>query len=188
MLTCKYPRHFNRCLPGQRDDSRRWFEHFSKFLISRLSLTPCLEQPALFKVPGRRWSRCIVVPAIRETFKAAMAYAPRTGGSFTFLKRLHVLEPGSSQLHIFAENKHIKQAYNLYAWHGKPPRAHATPAASHVFSSKDTFDPFELSLMPIFRSILGAMLYVSHERCDIQFTAKCLASYLKAPTKNRDAC
>ena len=28
------------------------------------------------------------------------------------------------------------------------------------------------------------MLYISHERCDVQFTTKCLASYLKAPTKN----
>ena len=122
--------------------------------------------------------------AIRETFKAAMEYAPRTGGSFSFLKRLHVLEAGYSQLHIFAENKHIKQAYDLYARHSKPPRVHATPAASHVFSSKDTSDPLESSLIPIFRSILGAMLYISHERCDIQFTTKCLASYLKAPTKN----
>ena len=60
----------------------------------------------------------------------------------------------------------------------------ATPAASHVFSSRDASDPLEPSLVPIFRSILGAMLYVSHERCDIQFTTKCLASYLKAPIKN----
>eukprot|EP00434_Breviolum_minutum_P039359 symbB.v1.2.034948.t1/scaffold4605.1/size37493/1 len=193
----------NRCLPGQRDGSRRWFEHFSSFLISRLKLEPCLEQPALFKVPEEDGGGALLMhvddvlfvldekyllqkfmPAIRETFKAAMSYAPRTGGSFSFLKRLHVLEAGYSQLHIFAENKHIKQAYDLYAQHSKPPRVHATPAASHVFSSKDTSDPLDSSLIPVFRSILGAMLYVSHERCDIQFTTKCLASYLKAPTKN----
>ena len=72
----------------------------------------------------------------------------------------------------------------MYAQHDKQPRVHATPAASHVFSSKDTSDPLESSLIPVFRSILGAMLYVSHERSDIQFTTKCLASYLKAPTKN----
>ena len=124
------------------------------------------------------------MPAIRETFKAAMEYAPRTAGSFSFLKRLHVLEAGYSQLHIFAENKHIKETYDLYARHSKPPRVHATRAASRVLSSKDTSDPLEPSLIPIFRSILGAMLYISHERCDIQFTTKCLASYLKAPTKN----
>ena len=100
------------------------------------------------------------------------------------MKRLDVLEAGYSQLHIFAENKNIKQAYDLFARHSKPPRVHATPAASHVFSSKDTSDPLESSLIAIFRSILGAMLYISHERCDIQFTTKCLASYLKAPTKN----
>jgi len=62
------------------------------------------------------------MPAIREIFKASMAYAPRTGGSFSFLKRLHVLEAGYSQLHIYVENKHIKQAYDLYSQHSKPPR------------------------------------------------------------------
>ena len=193
----------SRCLPGQRDGSRRWFDHFSSFLTSKLNLAPCLEQPALFKVPEEDGGGALLMhvddvlfvldekyllhkfmPAIRETVKAAMEYAPRTGGSFSFLKRLHVLEAGYSQLHIFAENKHIKQAYDLYARHSKPPRVHATPAASHVFSSKDTSDPLESSLIPIFRSILGAMLYISHERCDIQFTTTCLASYLKAPTKN----
>ena len=193
----------NKCLPGQRDGSRRWFDHFSSFLITKLNLSPCLEQPALFKVPAEDGGGALLMhvddvlfvldekyllnkfmPAIRETFKAAMEYAPRTGGSFSFLKRLHVVEAGYSQLQIYAENKHINQAYELYAKHSKPPRVHATPAASHVFSSKDASDPLESSLIPIFRSILGAMLYISHERCDIQFTTKCLASYLKSPTKN----
>ena len=123
------------------------------------------------------------MPAIRETFKAAMEYAPRTGGSFSFLKRLHVLEAGYSQLRIYAENKHINQAYGLYAKHSKPPCVHATPAASHVFSSKDMPGPLESSLIPIFRSILGAMLYISHERCDVQFTTM-LGVVLKSPTKN----
>ena len=41
----------NKCLPGQRDGSRRWFDHFSSFLTSKLNLAPCLEQPAWFKVP-----------------------------------------------------------------------------------------------------------------------------------------
>ena len=193
----------NRCLPGQRDGSRRWFEHFSSFLTSKLNLSPCLEQPALFRIPQEDGGGALLMhvddvlfsldekyllqkfmPAIRETFKAAMSYAPRTGGSFSFLKRLHVVEADYKQLQIYAESKHIKQSYDLYSRHSKPPRAHATPAASHVFSSKDTSDPLESSLIPVFRSILGALLYISHERCDIQFTTKCLASYLKAPTKN----
>ena len=190
-------------MPGQRDGSRRWFDHFSSFLTAKLKLSPCLEQPASLKIPIEDGGGALLMhvddvlfvldekyllnkfmPAIRETFKAAMEYAPRTGGSFSFLKRLHVLEAGYSQLHIYAENKHINQAYDLYAKHSKPPRVQATPAASHVFSSKDTSGPLESSLIPIFRSILGAMLYISHERCDIQFTTECLASYLKSPTKN----
>ena len=32
-----------------------------------------------------------------------------------------------------------------------------------------------------FRSILGALLYISHERADIQYCTKSLASYLKSP-------
>ena len=123
----------NKCLPGQRDGSRRWFDHFSSFLTTKLNLSPCLEQPALFKIPLEDGDGALLMHvddvlfvleekyllnkfmlAIRETFKASMEYAPRTGGSFSFLKRLHVLEAGYSQLHIFAENKHINQAYDLY--------------------------------------------------------------------------
>ena len=28
----------NKCLPGQRDGSRRWFDHFSSFLTTKLNL------------------------------------------------------------------------------------------------------------------------------------------------------
>ena len=35
----------NKCLPGQRDGSRRWFDRFSAFLISKLDLSPCLDNP-----------------------------------------------------------------------------------------------------------------------------------------------
>ena len=78
----------NKCLPGQRDGSRRWFDHFSSFLTAKLKLSPCLEQPALFKIPIEDGGGALLMhvddvlfvldekyflnkfmPAIRETFK-----------------------------------------------------------------------------------------------------------------------
>ena len=35
-----------------------------------------------------------------------------------------------------------------------------------------------------YRSIVGALLYISHERADIQYSTKSLASYLKSPTSH----
>ena len=47
-----YPSEFQllicRCLPGQRDGSRRWFDFFADYLVRELHLEQCAEQPAMF--------------------------------------------------------------------------------------------------------------------------------------------
>ena len=132
----------NRCLPEQRDGSRRWFEHFSSFLISRVKLSPCLEQPALFKVPQEDDGGALLMHVDDVLF------------CFSFWMR----------------NIFCRSSCRLFGY------LRDIQAASHLFSSKDTSDLLESSLIPVFRSILGAMLYVSHERRDFPFTTKCLAS------------
>ena len=42
-----------RCLPGQRDGSRRWFDFFTSFLSEKLQVEQCAEQPAMFRIPAQ---------------------------------------------------------------------------------------------------------------------------------------
>ena len=65
---------------------------------------------------------------------------------------------------------------------GKPPRLSKTPGAPHAFTYADESETLGDSQASVYRSLVGALLYVSHERPDIQFCAKSLSSSLKNPT------
>ena len=43
--------------------------------------------------------------------------------------------------------------------------------------------PLSETLSAEFRSLVGIAMYVSHERFDLQFATKSLATFLKSPTK-----
>lgn len=190
-----------RCLPGQRDGSRRWLDFFTSFLTEKLKVEQCAEQPAMFRIPASDGGGVLLVhvddvlfladsgyvqnklmPMLTSTFKVSMTVASRTGGSFFFLKREHVVEPNYESVTIVTENKHIKQAYQQYCKFGSTPKAHKTPGASHVFTGHDGTKLVDDDKAAAFRSILGALLCISHERADIQYCTKSLASYLKSPT------
>ncbi len=190
-----------RCLPGQRDGSRRWFDFFTSFLSEKLQVEQCAEQPAMFRLPASdgggvllvhvddvlfladaRYVQEKLMPVLKSSFKVSMSMAPRTGGSFFFLKREHVVESNHVSITIVAENKHIKQAYQQYCKFGITPKARKTPGTSHAFSGHDGTKLVDDNKAAAFRSILGALLYISHERADIQYCTKSLESYLKSPT------
>ena len=110
-----------RCLPGQRDGSRRWFDFFTAFLTEKLQVEQCAEQPAMFRIPasdgggvllvhvddvlflaGGGYAQDKMMPMLKSAFKVSMSMAPRTGGSFFFLKREHAVEENydTSSRHI----------------------------------------------------------------------------------------
>ena len=95
-----------RCLPGQRDGSRRWFDFFTSFLTEKLKVEQCAEQPAMFRIPASDGGGVLLVhvddvlfladsgyvqkklmPVLTSTFKVSMTVASRTGGSFFFLEK-----------------------------------------------------------------------------------------------------
>ena len=107
-----------KCLPGQRDAAKLWYLFFTDALKRLLGATVCLEQPALVKCGNNavlllhvddvlfygneQWISSVMIPALKSEFKMSCQYVPRRdGGSFEFLKRLHVFEPGYASLKIF---------------------------------------------------------------------------------------
>eukprot|EP00435_Cladocopium_sp_Y103_P014576 s4405_g3.t1 len=112
-----------KCLPGQRDASKLWYLHFVETLKKRFGAEVCTEQPCVLKV-GRKAAMILHVDDLLfmgdETelwylhfvddleFKLSSTVVSRErGGSFEFLKRLHVVDAGYSQITVFPEAKHV---------------------------------------------------------------------------------
>ena len=170
-----------RCLPGQRDGSRRWFDFFTDFLVKELNLNQCAEQPAMFRIPAcdgggvllvhvddvlfladESYVRNKMITSLKSSFKLSVNFAPRTGGSSTFLQRKHLVEQNYDSITIISENQHIKQAFQQYCKFGTTPKQHKTPGVAHAFSGHDTADELDINKAAAYRSIVGALLYISH--------------------------
>ena len=196
-----------KCLAGQRDGARRWYFFFCDFLEKHLNMECCKEQPSILKVNKADGGGCMLLhvddvlftmsadfmkqtfllPVLKKAFKLSANWVDRkVGGSFEFLKRLHVLDAGFERLDIYGETKHVKQCVDMLkkANKGKQARLHCTPAMSHAFSGRDDSPLLDEALSGTYRSLVGCILYLSHERSDVQHTVKCLASYLSSPTEH----
>ena len=127
------------------------------------------------------------LPILKQAFKLSVTWVDRKkGGSFEFLKRLHVLDAGFEKLDIYGETKHVKQCAEMFkkANGGVPAKMYNTPATSHVFPGRDGSEKLNEEMSGAYRSLAGCILYLSHERSNVQHTVKCLASYLSSPTRH----
>ena len=190
-----------RCLPGQRDGARRWYDHCSKVLIDEFQAVACLEQPSIFRLQGHgalllhvddvlfaldeEFVKVELQEKLNKHYKFTLDYAPRrTGGSFEFLKKVFEIDPDYEKMTIHPETKHIRHAHEQYTkLNGKPPRLYNTPSNAQTFAEDHT-ELLDAKKSEAFRSMVGALLYVSLDRGDIQFSVKQLASYLQNPTKH----
>ena len=92
-----------RCLPGQRDGARRWYDHCSKVLIDEFNAEACLEQPWIFRLQDHgalllhvddvlfaldeEFVQGDFQEKLNKHYKFTLDYAPRRiGGSFEFFE------------------------------------------------------------------------------------------------------
>ena len=95
-----------RCLPGQRDASRLWFNYFVGRVQHHVDAVSCKEQPCILRVKNfgvlllhvddvlfmgdEKWLRDTLIPKLESEFKMTYTIISReTGGGFEFLKRYH---------------------------------------------------------------------------------------------------
>ena len=190
-----------KCLPGQRDASKLWYSFFVQKLQKCMNAVVCAEQPCILKIGtdgvlllhvddimfhGReRWVVETLIPQLEAEFKLTHTYVPReTGGSFEFLKRTHMLEPGYSKLTISSENKHVTTILEKFtkADGGKVPKMFKSPCVSSSGFNPSGAKLLSEEMASEFRSLVGIAMYLSQHRNDIQFCVKTLATDLKSPT------
>ena len=189
-----------RCLPGQRDAAKLWYQFFLSKLQQRFSATVCTEQPCVLRV-GRKlamvihvddilflgeqtWVEEVFLPGLEQEFKLSYAFADRaSGGSFEFLKRLHLVEPEYSRIVVVPESKYVHNLFERFSVaNGKSPKLCKTPCIATPGTAVESEALVE-ALSGEYRSLVGIAMYVSQERFDIQFATKSLAAHLKNPTR-----
>ena len=128
-------------------------------VIGALDISDAYLQPSILKKNKANGSGCLLLhvddvlftmssdfmhqtflPILKQAFKLSVTWVDREkGGSFEFLKRLHVLDAGFEKLDIYGETKHVKQCVEMFkkANGGVPAKMYNTPATSHVFAGRD---------------------------------------------------
>ena len=175
-----------RCLPGQRDAAKLWYQFFLSKLQQRFSATVCTEQPCVFRV-GRKlamvihvddilflgeqtWVEEVFLPGLEQEFKLSYAFADRaSGGSFEFLKRLHLVEPEYSRIVVVPGSKYVHNLFERFSVaNGKSPKLCKTPCIATPGTAVES-EALGEALSGEYRSLVGIAMYVSQERFDIQF-------------------
>ena len=110
------------------------------------------------------------------------------GGTIEFLKRARVIEPDYTQMFIHSEKQRAKRCFDVYKqWTDKLKKS-KVPGTPHSFSHSDTSTPLNEEMASVYRSLTRSLMYLSHDRVDLQFTTKSLASYLKTRTVHAWEC
>ena len=154
-----------RCLPGQRDASRLWYEFIVNKMKSKLGASVCAEQPCILKVSSgdsasgtyktankcamlihvddilfigdSEWIKSEFIPVLEKEFKMTYNIEDRqTGGQLEFLKRTHVFEPKYDSLTVVPESKYTDTLVKRYTKvNGKAPKLAKTPCMGPLFAA-----------------------------------------------------
>ena len=122
------------------------------------------------------WIGDAFLPGLDREFRLTSTVVDRQkGGSFEFLKRLHVVEPECAGMTVFSESKHVNTMFERFSkLNGKPPKLSKTPSASTSPMASDSAQQQPLSdvMASEYRSLVGFAMYVSQQRFDIQYSVQ----------------
>ena len=185
-----------RLLPGQRDGSKEWYLDFTQYLEQIISAQKCVAYPSLLRTPALD---CLMqlhvddvlvaallaflenelVAGLKQKYKVAVQILT-LDNAITFLKKRHILLPGSEIL-IVPHPKHFEK---LFALHGlkKGDCSKKTPFDPKL-DEPDTSVPLEVAEASVFRTSLGILLYLSPELIECQNTIRALSAYMANPTR-----
>ena len=203
-----------RVLPGQRDAALLWSD-FCDDLLKNEGLERSTANPALYRlvviIDGRKVIRAVcivhvddlqlagivevVVPLLERLQKKVklqvegpfLTPEEREAGyslqHVRFLKRKYTLE--DHELRISIDPKYVKKLTEVLQLDKKQSRKpKQTPCASSS-SEPDNSAALPPAEAATHRSAVGMLLYVAHDRPDIQFSVRSLSCGMKEPTEKK---
>ena len=185
-----------RLLPGQRDGSKEWYLDFTQYLEQIISAQKCVAYPSLLRTPALDCLTQLhvddvlvaallafleneLVAGLKQKYKVAVQILT-LDNAITFLKKRHILLPGSEIL-IVPHPKHFEK---LFALHGlKEGDCSKKTPFDPKLDEPDTSVPLEVAEASVFRTSLGILLYLSPELIECQNTIRALSAYMANPTR-----
>ena len=184
---------FQKMVPGQREGSSRWFQHFVTFLSEHFAVSQCPECPAIIKLPEGpgmihvddsilllplQWALNVFLPVVRSRFQVTVEMAWKCGDEFSFLKRKHTIL--DDRIVIQQPPQYIE---HMAAVLGVKPNNRQRVPCMQELRDKDTSELLSPSEASKFRAAVGTGLCISADRPDIGYTIRLLASSMASPTR-----
>ena len=196
-----------RVLPGQRDASSLWSDFCDELLVAE-NFERCQGVPALYRLKENKKVVAICIVHVddlqfagkKKTIEPILAHLKKkvnlqiegpllseedyekgfSEESVKFLKRKYIFQ--ESELRIFSDSKYSKKLTEMLKLEKKKPKnSPCTPACQE----KDESPELGESTSGIFRSCVGILLYMAHDRPDIQFAVRNLSTATSKPTEKK---
>ena len=182
-----------RNLPGQRLGAKSWYWHLRQFLIDKLDMMFCVEQPCIAQN-----DRCCIVVHVddilfcgdeqywRETFlkefakelKISHSELQGVGSEISFPKRtIRSLSSGLALIPGTSAGKVIE----LFELHFGKARMQTIPCDQSI-QFEDVSSPLNAKDTYHFGSVIGTCLYLARDRPDLLFVEKELSGSMSCPT------
>ena len=182
-----------RNLPGQRLGAKSWYWHLRQFLIDKLDMMFCVEQPCIAQN-----DRCCIVVHVddilfcgdeqywRETFlkefakelKISHSELQGVGSEISFPKRtIRSLSSGLALIPGTSAGKVIE----LFELHFGKARMQTIPCDQSI-QFEDVSSPLNAKDTYHFGPVIGTCLYLARDRPDLLFVEKELSGSMSCPT------
>ena len=192
-------------LPGQRDAAQLWSDFLAE-MLEKYGMTRCISSPTLFRkmidamvvmvlvvhvddlqIAGEQEeSNKLISDLSKETKlqkegpfltreERERGYSSR---SMRFLKRKFVYK--DEKLFVYPDKKYFSKLCEIVKVQNR--KSKNTPAPTEV-QHEDRSEELDAKEQSLYRSAVGLLLYVAHDRPDIQFAVRSLASFLQVATR-----
>ena len=196
-----------RVLPGQRDASSLWSDFCDELLVAE-NFEHCQGVPALYRLKENKKIVAICIVHVddlqfagkKKTIEPILAHLKKkvnlqiegpllseedyekgfSEENVKFLKRKYIFQ--ESELRIFSDSKYSKKLTEMLKLEKKKPK---NSPCSPACQEKDESPELGESTSGIFRSRMGILLYMAHDRPDIQFAVRNLSTAMSKPTEKK---
>ena len=192
-------------LPGQRDAAQLWSDFLTE-MLEKYGMTRCISSPTLFRkmidamvvmvlvvhvddlqIAGEQEESNKLISDLSKETKLQkegpiLTLEERDRGwssrSMRFLKRKFVYK--DEKLSVYPGKKYFSKLCEIVKVLNR--KSKNTPAPTEV-QHEDRSEELDMKEQSLYRSAVGLLLYIAHDRPDIQFEVRSLASFLQVATR-----
>ncbi|CAE7879513.1 true, partial [Symbiodinium necroappetens] len=189
----------DKCLPGQRDGSSRWFGEFSSYLHEHCNTEQMPQMTSILRFPEKQGAGLLHVDdllaagvtsilegccsQLSRKYKISVQWIRSPGDELNFLKKRHVLI-SDGELSIEVHGKHLDRLLEITGLALSKGRSRQSPMPTGNLPTEQEDDPLlDSDQGSKFRTCVGILLYLQADIPEAQFAIRYLASYMSKPTR-----